>query len=231
MWPRSTFAGSDGRHCQNAVKKCILNHMKKQLSVVMSVVMGLGMLCMPADNCAARDLPSKSRGPAAVPQVAGKKYEIDIDRVEKKIHELVNSERKKKGLRALSWNEDLKRIARNYSRDMIEKRFFSHDDPEGRSFVDRYKAAGFECKLRVGNTICLGGENIAQDNLYASISYVNGAPSYAWKSEDTIAASVVKLWIESRGHRANILDPGFKCQGIGIAVTDDGRVYVTENFC
>lgn len=204
--------------------------MKKRIPAIATALLGLGMLCVPADDCSARDLRSKTRT-AATAQSEGKRHEVDIDRVEKKIHELVNAERRKKGLPVLSWNEDLTRIARRYSRDMAERRFFSHDDPEGRSFIDRYRAGGFECKLKSGNAICLGGENIAQDNLYSSISYVNGSLSYAWKSEDKVAASVVKLWMESRGHRENILDPSFKRQGIGIAVTDDGRVFVTENFC
>jgi uncharacterized protein YkwD len=207
--------------------------MEKRFPAIICAVLGIVALCMPAGNGQARDLPSKSRG-QAVPTVSpseGRKSNLDIGRLEKKIHDLINAERKKKGLPGLSWNEDLNRIARKYSRDMAERRFFSHDDPEGRSFIDRYMAGGFECKLRDGNTTCLGGENIAQDNLYTSIAYLNGVPSYAWKSEDKIAASVVKLWMDSRGHRENILAPYFKRQGIGIAVTGEGRVFVTENFC
>ena len=97
--------------------------------------------------------------------------------------------------------------------------------------MDRYKAGGFECRLRFGNKTCLGAENIAQDNLYRSVLYRNGVPSYDWNTGDEVAASVVNLWMKSKGHRENILTPYFKCQGIGIAISDDGRVYVTENFC
>jgi uncharacterized protein YkwD len=207
--------------------------MEKRIPAILCVILSLGALCMPACNGQARELSSKSRNQAAptVSPSEGRKSNLDIGRLEKKIHDLINAERKKKGLQGLSWNGDLNRIARKYSRDMAERRFFSHDDPEGRSFIDRYKQGGFECKLRDGNTICLGGENIAQDNLYTSIAYLNGVPSYAWKSEDKIAASVVNLWMKSRGHRENILTPFFKRQGIGIAITDEGRVFVTENFC
>ena len=156
---------------------------------------------------------------------------IEIAELEKKVHDLINRERKKKGLSALGWNANLHHIARRYSRDMSERGFFSHNDPEGRCFMDRYKDDGFECKLRLGNKTCLGAENIAQDNLYRSVQYRNGVPSYDWNTGDEIAASVVKGWMSSKGHRENILTPYFKRQGIGIAFSEDGRVYVTENFC
>ena len=157
--------------------------------------------------------------------------EIEIAELEKKVHDLINRERKKKGLSTLAWNDSLNRIARRYSRDMSERGFFSHNDPEGRCFMDRYKDHGFDCRLRIGNTTCLGAENIAQDNLYKSVLYRNGVPSYDWNTVEEIAASVVKGWMKSKGHRENILTPYFKRQGIGIAISEDGRVYVTENFC
>jgi len=158
--------------------------------------------------------------------------EIVVPRLEQKIHSLINAERKKRGLSALEWSESLNRIARKYSQDMAERNFFSHTDPKGRCFMDRYKEEGFPCKIKVGNnTTCLGAENIAQDNLYRSIFYRNGVPSYDWNTEDEIAASIVKGWMNSKAHRENILTPYFKHQGIGLSISDDGKVYVTQNFC
>ncbi len=157
--------------------------------------------------------------------------DIEIPRLEKKIHDLINAERRKKGLSALQWNKSLNRIARRYSQDMAERNFFSHNDPEGRCFMDRYGEEGFTCKLKVGHATCLGAENIGQDNLYKSIHYLNGVPSYDWNTEDEIAASIVKLWMNSKGHRENILTPYFERQGIGLSISDDGKVFVTQNFC
>ncbi len=157
--------------------------------------------------------------------------DIDIARLEKKIHVLINKERTKRGLSALSWNESLHRVARKYSKVMAEQNFLSHDGPDGNSFCDRYKAEGFKCSIRVGGSICLGAENIAQDNLYSSCLYRNGKKFYDWCTEEQIAGSVVKGWMSSNGHRANILTPYFKRQGIGVALSDDGKVYVTQNFC
>ncbi len=155
----------------------------------------------------------------------------DVIRLEKKIHTLINKEREKMGLPVLSWDETLHSVARRHSEDMERRSYFSHDDPEGRNFCDRYKAARFACRIRVGNTTCLGAENILQDNLSIPSSYNGGKTFIDGNAEDKIAKSVVKRWMDSRNHRNNILTPYFKRQGIGIALSEDGKVYITENFC
>jgi uncharacterized protein YkwD len=157
---------------------------------------------------------------------------IDISQLERKIHALVNEERKKRGLSVLAWDESLHTVARKYSQDMDRRNFFSHTDPEGRCFYDRYKSTGFECKIRMGDTTCLGGENISQDNLYSSSLYRDGETFFDWNTEDGIAESVVSRWMKSAGHRKNILAPYFRREGIGVSLCEGRKVvYVTENFC
>ena len=198
-------------------------------SGISAVLVGI-VLCI---GCPAEggERPSRSSLPARVKSAEIQKPEIAISRLEKKIHSLINRERKKRGLPALEWIESLNRIARRYSQDMSERNFFSHNDHEGRCFTDRYKEEGFTCKIRVGNAICLGAENIAQDNLYRSVLYRNGVPSYNWNTEDEIAASIVNGWMKSKGHRENILTPYFRREGIGLSISQDGKIYVTQNFC
>ena len=157
--------------------------------------------------------------------------DIDIRQLENKIHNLVNNERAKKGLPSLLQDKHLSKVARKYSQDMVGRNFFSHNDPDGRSFYDRYKTEGFECCIRIGNTTCMGAENIAQTYLYSSSFYKDGKTLHTWSTEDKIAESVVKLWMSSKGHKANILTPYFKRQGIGVVFSDNGMAYVTENFC
>jgi uncharacterized protein YkwD len=195
------------------------------IAVLLSIILCIGC---PAEG---KERETRSSQAATINPAEMQRPEIVISRLEKKIHDLVNAERKKKGLSALGWHESLHRIARRYSQDMSERNFFSHNDPEGKSFMDRYNDEGFACSLRVGNTTCLGAENIAQDNLYNSVRYLNGVPSYAWNTEDKIAASIVRGWMNSKGHRENILTPYFKRQGIGLSISDDGKVYATQNFC
>lgn len=86
----------------------------------------------------------------------------------------------------------------------------------------------------ISSGMIFGGlsENIAQDNLYDRIWYTNGvATSYEWNTMDDIAFSVVDGWMNSPGHRQNILTPYYYSQGIGVAISSDDKVYVTENFC
>lgn len=155
----------------------------------------------------------------------------DVTHLEEKIHNMVNKEREKKGLPVLLWDKSLHSVARKYSQDMEQRNFFSHDDPEGRNFYDRYKAARFECRIRVGDTTCLGAENISQVRLNNSSFYKGGKPLPNSDTEDEIAESVVKAWMSSKNHGRNILTPYFKRHGIGVALSVDGKVYVTENFC
>ena len=157
---------------------------------------------------------------------------IDASRLEKRIHTLINLERKKAGLPTLAWNQTLQRVARNYSRDMATRHFFSHTDPEGRNFTERYRRGGFTCAIKTSkNTTQLGGENIASNNLYSAISWRNGRTTTSWNTEQQIAAAVVRQWMSSPGHRRNILTRHFWREGIGVAIGKDGKVLVTQNFC
>jgi uncharacterized protein YkwD len=73
-------------------------------------------------------------------------------------------------------------------------------------------------------------ENIFQNNLYSSITYINGVPNYHWNSLEEIAKTTVEGWMKSPGHRENLL--GYHTsEGIGVAIASDDKVYITQNFC
>ncbi|HZS74518.1 MAG TPA: CAP domain-containing protein [Candidatus Nitrosotalea sp.] len=74
-------------------------------------------------------------------------------------------------------------------------------------------------------------ENIEQNNLYDSVEYIDGIPIYHWLSEDQLSSSIVDVWMNSPGHRENILTPAYYSQGIGIAISSDDKVFITEDFC
>lgn len=160
------------------------------------------------------------------------KPRMHVSSLEKKIHVLVNHERQKQGLQPLAWDDSLAAIARTHSKDMTARNYFAHDSPEGYDFSYRYKQASYACNVRVDRTIYMGAENLAQNNLYNSVTTMNGVPtSYDWNSEDKLAESTVQGWMNSPGHRKNILTPHFKSEGIGIFIAPDDKVYVTQNFC
>ena len=156
---------------------------------------------------------------------------VSIPELEKRIHALINKERKKNGLAPLEWSNRLSDIARLHSKDMAKRNYFSHYSPEGRDFSYRYKAGGFSCEVRVGNIIYCGGENIFQNNLYDRVMIRDGKKFYDWNSLDKIAETTVKGWMHSPGHRKNILTPYFKSEGIGVSVSEDDEVLITQNFC
>lgn len=154
---------------------------------------------------------------------------IDISELEKNIHNIINIEREKYGLSTLTWNEKLSEIARKHSEDMAKRNYFSHDTPEGNDFLYRYKQDGFKCEIIVGNFIQQGGENIFLNHI-AKITYLSGNPA-EYNTQKEIEESTVTGWMNSPGHRENILTDFWRSEGIGVAIADSGKIYITENFC
>ncbi|RPE72062.1 uncharacterized protein YkwD [Pacificibacter maritimus] len=108
----------------------------------------------------------------------------------------INAERAKAGLSPLTYNGQLTRAARAHAQDQAANGYFSHTGKNGSQVTDRVK--------RVGYSYCLIAENL-------SVGYpsVQGA---------------VQGWMNSAGHRRNILNGRFTDIGIGIA---EGALYVT----
>jgi uncharacterized protein YkwD len=173
---------------------------------------------------------TRPEGAITVPAQKGKPH-ITVSELEKRIHQLINEERQKHGLSALEWNGVLSKIARKHSSDMAKRNYFSHNSPEGHDFLYRYKQEGYSCSLAVDERIYLGAENIFQNNLYDRIEYVNDVPYYEWRSREKIAETTVQGWMNSPGHRKNILTPHWKTEGIGVVISPDDKVYITQNFC
>lgn len=153
----------------------------------------------------------------------------NISEIEKQIHDLVNAERTKHGLSPLKFNLKLVEIARGYSQQMAEENFYAHDDPQGRDFVDRYEAAGFTCGIKHDNYIYDGGENLYLMHVGKWLSPLGSVLEYYTQEE--MAHEVVEGWMNSPGHKHNILTEFWQSEGIGVAVAKDGKIYVTENFC
>ncbi|NUT25581.1 MAG: CAP domain-containing protein [Streptomyces sp.] len=100
---------------------------------------------------------------------------------------LVNEERAQVGCSAVAANSSLTDLAQAFSADMADRGFFDHTDPSGKSPWDRAAKAGITD---------LGGENIARGQ--------------------ADAAAVMEAWMNSPGHKANILNCDFKTLGVGV---------------
>jgi uncharacterized protein YkwD len=108
----------------------------------------------------------------------------------------LNRERTHYGLKGLKLNRKLSRAARRHARDMAHRNYFSHDTLGGGSFVDRIRRTGY---LSDANSWMVG-ENLAWGSRH------NSRPS-----------TIMRLWMNSPGHRANILNASFREIGIGVA--------------
>ncbi|PKL57999.1 MAG: CAP domain-containing protein, partial [Methanomicrobiales archaeon HGW-Methanomicrobiales-5] len=157
---------------------------------------------------------------------------IDISTLESRIHEGINQQRKNNGLSSLSYDSSLASIAREHSADMARNNYFAHVNLQGLDPSGRGNQAGYSCYKNYGSYYTTGiAENIMQNNLYDSITTYNGIPRYAWNSQEEIAQSTVSGWMNSPGHRKNILTSTYDREGIGVAIAADDKVYITQDFC
>jgi len=136
---------------------------------------------------------------------------VDILSLEHRIHDLVNQERVQNGLDAIEFDDDLARVARGHSEDMANRLYFCHESPEGKNPFQRGEEQG----------VPVMAENIAQ----------NDTREGDYNALDNIATLVVGGWMNSPGHRMNILTFSYKKEGIGVAQVPGGNILlVTENF-
>ncbi|EJW19835.1 CAP domain-containing protein [Paenibacillus alvei] len=120
---------------------------------------------------------------------------------EQQVFDLANAVRVRNGEKPLQWNDKIAGTARKHSGDMGRRNFFDHNNPDGKSPFDRIKADGIVYKS--------AGENIA--------------------AGQTSAIFVHENWMNSKGHRANILG-GFSSIGVGVYFGGPSKVYYTQNF-
>jgi len=147
---------------------------------------------------------------------------------------LINIQRQQNGLSTLSYDSFLANIARGHSYDMSLRNFFEHTNPDGMNARARGDWAGYPC-VRDYETYYTSGisENLYQGYRYQTyLTAPNGTiVSYNWSSIEFIANQAVNGWMNSEGHRENILDYHFQQEGIGVSFSSYDKIYVTENFC
>ena len=132
---------------------------------------------------------------------AGSEPADTVAAYEQEVFDLVNQIREENGLEPFVYNETLAETARAHSQDMIDRNFFDHTNPDGKSPFDRMRDNGLSYSM--------AAENIAV-----------GYPS---------PEAVVEGWMNSEGHRANILG---NCEelGVGLALGGSYGYYWTQCF-
>lgn len=164
---------------------------------------------------------------------AGVKLEFNPDVIELLVHKFTNEQRVMNGLEPVKFDFEISDIARLHSVDMSDQNYFAHENLDGLDASDRARDAGYRCFKWIGNSYYLGlSENIFRGNLYESMQLLGGVPvSYDWLNNEEIAHITVDGWMNSEGHRKNILNSNFDREGIGVFIDSEDRVYVTQNFC
>jgi len=125
-----------------------------------------------------------------------------IKRIEQEVIRLVNIERANRGLKPLAHNWELSRVARFKSMDMRDRAYFSHQSPT--------YGSPFEMIRNFGLSYSAAGENIA--------------------AGQQTAAAVVQAWMNSQGHRENILNSSYTQIGVGYASGGSMGHYWTQMF-
>lgn len=126
--------------------------------------------------------------------------------LEQQAFQIINQQRAENGMPALKWNENMARAARLHSDNMARLKFFDHRGMDGLTVNDRAKSI-------TNRTWYLISENIAFNKGF-------GKP----------VETACRHWMQSAGHRQNILDPDWTESGIGAAIAADGTFYFTQVF-
>ncbi len=130
-----------------------------------------------------------------------------IAQVEQSIYNKVNEERAKNGLGQLSYNTTMQKYARIKSQDMGDNNYFDHKDLSGNLITAKMQNDGVSYNA--------WGENIA---------YISGV-----SDAEALASQFMTNWMNSSGHRANILSTNFSSIGVGVYKVGN-RVYATQEF-
>ncbi|GAA4001313.1 CAP domain-containing protein [Streptomyces marokkonensis] len=149
----------------------------------------------------AKPKPTPSSPAAEEPQRPGAPAAASEQTVaQAQVLKLVNDERAKVGCSPVAANSALRELAEDFSEAMAAEGFFDHTDPSGATPWDRAEAAGISG---------LGGENIARGQADAQ--------------------AVMDAWMDSPGHKANILNCDFQTLGVGVHFGSGGPWW-TQNF-
>ena len=127
--------------------------------------------------------------------------------VEQAIYQKVNEERAKNGLSALSYNTTKQKYARIKSQDMGDNNYFSHEDKNGNLITVKMKQDGVSYRAWAENIAYIGGVNDA----------------------NALATQFMTNWMNSAGHRANILSGNYSDIGVGVYKIGN-KVYATQEF-
>lgn len=151
--------------------------------------------------------PENTTGVPEVP--ASNNPRVDGRELEMALYEEVNERRVAAGEEELVHSERVRLIARIHSKDMADRDYFDHKNPEGQGSRERHtEYEGCDST----------NENIARFSIPAN-------------ETSEIAEVIVDEWSDSKGHFSIMISDYRHVTGVGVYVTSDGVIYATQNFC
>ena len=139
----------------------------------------------------------------------------DAAEAESMIVDHINDARESAGGGSLAVDDDLRAAARDHSRDMYDRGFFDHVDPNGRGPDDR--------------VACRAGETLHSGDL-GTMQNIDGSETWNTRQTDELAGYVDEGWRNSQQHREILVDPAWRWVGVGVYIGDD-EFFVTAKFC
>ncbi len=180
--------------------------------------------------------PADTAGPVSnTPSATGSREVplIDTSSLEGKVHARINSIRQEHQLPILGPDPGLSSLARAHSRDMAANGYFGHLNLKEWDATARGAAVGYTCHKTADPYFTYAiAENIFATYQYGPVILDDGRTTgVAWSTEDEIAEEAVDAWMHSPEHRDNILGPAMAREGIGIAISEDKLVFITQDLC
>ncbi|MDX5338352.1 MAG: CAP domain-containing protein [Cyclobacteriaceae bacterium] len=165
---------------------------------------------------------------------------LDYPLLQAAIFYYTNLERQKFGLTLFQYAQEVEQTATGHAQDMVNYNFYGHTSPIRfrRTLRDRLNRSGLNPKY-IGENICStfglqyqSGKKVSKPAKPGEFRYLNTSsreiiPPHTYRS---FAQSVVKLWMESPGHRQNILNPQFTHLGCGASVYFEKSFYGMPYF-
>ena len=192
----------------------------RYLFVILAITGASCAYLQPADRVAGVDAPVMTDAMTVENDVVPANYESRDDtieviapltvaypRLEDRILALVNQERESAGIKPLFFSPELAKAARQHSGAMAAEGFFEHRGEGEPKLFDRVTASGMDTD-HVG------------ENIFETSEGVSGA----------VADECVEMWMQSEGHRLNMLSPEFDKTGIAVGISRNGENYITEDF-
>ncbi|MDD2518876.1 MAG: LysM peptidoglycan-binding domain-containing protein [Bacilli bacterium] len=148
------------------------------------------------------NIPSSQTVPVTPSEPSTPGTSNDLRALEAEVIRLVNVERNKVGRSPLTENNQVSNVARLKSQDFIDNNYFSHNSPT--------YGTPFNMLRSFGISFTAAAENIA--------------------SGQRTAEEAMNSWMNSTGHRENILSPTYNQIGVGVARDNNGKIYWTQMF-